>query len=124
MKPTMYGGEMEGGDQPSLKENKELGVLRTMIDDVSCDVSTQTINFVSEGHFEGLTSLDDKPYDEINKRTHRPYSKSKKSSFKLLLVPDDPDSDALNDSGLRLSFDEEHDGSGNQSLRVLVQGWI
>lgn len=114
----MYDVEMEG-DQPPLKDNKELTVLRTIIDEVSCDASTQTINLRSEGHFTRFTSTDDKP-SEINKRAHGPHSKSKKSSFRLLIVPDDPDSEALNDSSLRLSFDEEHHKSSSQSLRVLV----
>ena len=114
----MYDVKMEG-DQPPLKENKELTVLRTIIDEGSCDASTQTINLGSEGHFTRFTSSDDKPYEGINERAHRPHSKSKKSSFRLLIVPADPNSDALNDSSLRLSFDEEHK-SGGQSFRVLV----
>ena len=114
----MYDVKMEG-DQPPLEENKELTVLRTIIDEGSCDASTQTINLGSEGHFTRFSSSDDKPYEEINERAHRPHSTSKKSSFRLLIVTDDPESDALNDSSLRLSFDEEHK-SGGQSFRVLV----
>jgi hypothetical protein len=101
------------------KENKELSVLQAIIDNSSCDVSTQTINISSDSCVTQFTA----PADILNQgvnMSNRPSSRSKRSSFRLFIVPDDPDSDAFHDSGLRLSFDKECHGSNGQSLRFSV----
>ena len=99
-------------------ECKELSVLQTIMDNESCDVSTQTI-MTSGSHHEILTS------PEVNQRKNRSASykpsSRKKSSFRLFIVPDSPKSNLVEDSGLRLSFNEEcRDRSNGQSLRFSI----
>mgnify|MGYP002803380603 CR=1 FL=1 len=100
------------------KENRELSVLQAIIDDGSCDVSTQTLS-------RSVTQLtaDDRQYQEVNLKgiLYRPSSKSKKSSFRLFIVPDDSgNSDTFHDSNLRLSLDQEQLGINSQSLRFSI----
>ena len=99
----------------SQKANKELSVLQAIIDDGTCDVSTQTVN-------RSVTQLtaDDKQYQEVNLKgiLYRPSSRSKKSSFRLFIVPDDSgNSDVFHDSNLRTSLDQE---LNSQSLRLSI----
>ncbi len=100
-------------------ENKELSVLQAIIEDGSCDVSTQTKNICSASRVTQFIPPENNGIN-IKDISHRPRSRSKRSSFKLFIVPDDPDSGAFHDSGLRLSFDEKHHGSYGQSLRFSV----
>ena len=105
--------------QKENTENKELSVLQAIIDDGRCDVSTQTAN-------RSVTQLtaDDKQYQEVNLKgniLYRPSSKSKKSSFRLFIVPDDSgNSDTFHDSNLRISLDQEQLGINSQSLRFSI----
>jgi hypothetical protein len=94
----------------SQKGNKGLPVLQAIINDGSCDVSTQTIST------SVMNPADNQQNQGVNLKEifHRNNSRAKKSSFRLFIVPDDHNSG--NDSGVRLSLDQEQPAINSQSL--------
>ncbi|XP_028400017.1 DNA ligase 1-like [Dendronephthya gigantea] len=91
---------------------KDMSVLQAIIEGVNCDVSTQT-NRSTDNSSPSSPAIG----EHIS---NRPSSKSKKSSFRIFIVPDYPEDGAFQDTSMRLSFDEEHLGENGQSLRFSV----
>lgn len=93
--------------------NKHLTLLQAISESVNCDVSTQTVNRSSDSSTKSSPAID-------TGISHRPSKRSKKSSFRIFIVPDDPEDGAFQDAGIRLSFDEEQLRENAQSLRFSV----